>query len=169
MKRKTIFVLTLTAALLTVSGFCIANAAEQSERGQLEPVTVKEEPEKMLMKYASDIADPDYEKNLTDEQCAFNDMINKQIYKEIAEDIKQYEVYGLAYDTEENQMYFNNEPICCFIDNLAIDGTFKGTEYHSPNGNTGIVAERDEKGTLTGLMQLSGQELNDVLTHSWHN
>lgn len=179
MKRKSIFALIIVVVALTTGRFGIANAIVQSETSQARPVNTTEQAErrqiatvnetKSKTTYAADVADPAYEDNLSEEQRAFNDMINKQIYKETAEEIQlYYEVYGLGYDVEENQMYFNGVPVCCLIDNLATDGTFMGTELHSPNGDIGIVAERDAKGSLTGLKQISGQELTDILSKSWH-
>ena len=38
--------------------------------------------------------DQDYEKGLTEEQKAFNELINKQIYEETANNLEQYEQYG---------------------------------------------------------------------------
>ena len=52
-----------------------------------------------------DTTDQDYEKGLTEEQKAFNELINKQIYEETANNLEQYEQYGLTYNFDENQLF----------------------------------------------------------------
>lgn len=71
-------------------------------------------------------------------------------------------------DTEDGQVYLNNVPICYFEDNLATDGTFMGTQFDCETSEIGIIAKKDDDGELTGLKQVDGQELSDVLTKSWH-
>lgn len=44
-------------------------------------------------------------KGLTEEQKAFNELINKQIYEETANNLEQYEQYGLTYNSDENQLF----------------------------------------------------------------
>lgn len=155
MKRKKILVLILAALVLTTGGVwaVTAIAAAQTEKPQAEKTC--------------DIADPDYEKNITEEQRVFNELINKQLYKEISKNLEPYATYGLRYDAEENQLYFNETPVCYFADNLAADGTFEGTELKSENGTIGVVAERNKSGTLVGLKQLNAQELNEFLANGW--
>lgn len=117
---------------------------------------------------ARSVVDPDYEANLSEEERAINELSNKLHYKRRAESLTEYEIYGLTCDTEDGQVYFNGSPVCYFEDNLATDGTFQGTQFHCENGEIGIISERDSAGTLTGLKQVSGQELTDALTKSWH-
>lgn len=114
-----------------------------------------------------DTTDQDYEKGLTEEQKAFNELINKQIYEETANNLEQYEQYGLTYNSDENQLFFNGKSVCYFADNRATDGTFEGTEVHSANGDIGIITERDRNGNITGLKQMEIPELTDFLEKSW--
>lgn len=118
-------------------------------------------------KYVKDIADPAYAKTLTVEQKKMNDAINKQLNEEKADNLKQYEEYGLSYDVEQNQMYFSGLEVCYFADNRATDGTFEGMEVKSAHGNIGIIAVRDELGDLTGVKQLNEQELKILLSNGW--
>lgn len=104
---------------------------------------------------------------LTEEQKAFNELINKQIYEETANNLEQYEQYGLTYNSDENQLFFNGKSVCYFADNRATDGTFEGTEVHSANGDIGIITERDRNGNITGLKQMEIPELTDFLEKSW--
>lgn len=96
-----------------------------------------------------------------------NDAINKQLNEEKADNLKQYEEYGLSYDVEQNQMYFSGLEVCYFADNRATDGTFEGMEVKSEHGNIGIIAVRDELGDLTGVKQLNEQELKILLSNGW--
>lgn len=98
---------------------------------------------------------------------AFNELINKQIYEETANNLEQYEQYGLTYNSDENQLFFNGKSVCYFADNRATDGTFEGTEVHSANGDIGIITERDRNGNITGLKQMEIPELTDFLEKSW--
>lgn len=118
-------------------------------------------------KYVKDIADPAYAKTLTVEQKKMNDAINKQLNEEKADNLKQYEEYGLSYDVEQNQMYFSGLEVCYFADNRATDGTFEGMEVKSEHGNIGIIAVRDELGDLTGVKQLNEQELKILLSNGF--
>ena len=154
MKHKKVIVFALVVTVLSTGGFYAAHASAQSEKSKME--------------YVSDVTDPDYEKNFTEEQQAFNELVNKQLYKETANNLKEYEQYGLTYDSDKNQMYFNGTPVFYFVDNCANDGTFMGTEIHSVNGDIGIVVERDRSGNITDLKQLSTSELSEFLAKSWN-
>lgn len=125
------------------------------------------QPEKSKAENVRDTTDQDYEKGLTEEQKAFNELINKQIYEETANNLEQYEQYGLTYNSDENQLFFNGKSVCYFADNRATDGTFEGTEVHSANGDIGIITERDRNGNITGLKQMEIPELTDFLEKSW--
>jgi len=131
MKQKKIIVpiLTLAVMLLMVGGVYAVFSSTQPEKSKAENVR--------------DTTDQDYEKGLTEEQKAFNELINKQIYEETANNLEQYEQYGLTYNSDENQLFFNGKSVCYFADNRATDGTFEGTEVHSANGDIGIITERD--------------------------
>ena len=126
MKQKKIIVpiLTLAVMLLMVGGVYTVFSSTQPEKSKAENVR--------------DTTDQDYEKGLTEEQKAFNELINKQIYEETANNLEQYEQYGLTYNSDENQLFFNGKSVCYFADNRATDGTFEGTEVHSANGDIGI-------------------------------
>lgn len=141
MKQKKIIVpiLTLAVMLLMVGGVYAVFSSTQPEKSKAENVR--------------DTTDQDYEKGLTEEQKAFNELINKQIYEETANNLEQYEQYGLTYNSDENQLFFNGKSVCYFADNRATDGTFEGTEVHSANGDIGIITERDRNGNITGLKQ----------------
>ena len=123
MKQKKIIVpiLTLAVMLLMVGGVYAVFSSTQPEKSKAENVR--------------DTTDQDYEKGLTEEQKAFNELINKQIYEETANNLEQYEQYGLTYNSNENQLFFNGKSVCYFADNRATDGTFEGTEVHSANGD----------------------------------
>ena len=84
-----------------------------------------------------------------------------------ANNLEQYEQYGLTYNSNENQLFFNGKSVCYFADNRATDGTFEGTEVHSANGDIGIITERDRNGNITGLKQMEIPELTDFLEKSW--
>ena len=155
MKQKKIIVpiLTLAVMLLMVGGVYAVFSSTQPEKSKAENVR--------------DTTDQDYEKGLTEEQKAFNELINKQIYEETANNLEQYEQYGLTYNSNENQLFFNGKSVCYFADNRATDGTFEGTEVHSANGDIGIITERDRNGNITGLKQMEIPELTDFLEKSW--
>ena len=72
MKQKKIIVpiLTLAVMLLMVGGVYAVFSSTQPEKSKAENVR--------------DTTDQDYEKGLTEEQKAFNELINKQIYEETA-------------------------------------------------------------------------------------
>ena len=92
MKQKKIIVpiLTLAVMLLMVGGVYAVFSSTQPEKSKAENVR--------------DTTDQDYEKGLTEEQKAFNELINKQIYEETANNLEQYEQYGLTYNSDENQI-----------------------------------------------------------------
>lgn len=152
-KLKIIPILTLAVMLLMVGGVYAVFSSTQPEKSKAENVR--------------DTTDQDYEKGLTEEQKAFNELINKQIYEETANNLEQYEQYGLTYNSDENQLFFNGKSVCYFADNRATDGTFEGTEVHSANGDIGIITERDRNGNITGLKQMEIPELTDFLEKSW--
>ena len=147
------YILTLAVMLLMVGGVYAVFSSTQPEKSKAENVR--------------DTTDQDYEKGLTEEQKAFNELINKQIYEETANNLEQYEQYGLTYNSDENQLFFNGKSVCYFADNRATDGTFEGTEVHSANGDIGIITERDRNGNITGLKQMEIPELTDFLEKSW--
>lgn len=93
MKQKKIIVpiLTLAVMLLMVGGVYTVFSSTQPEKSKAENVR--------------DTTDQDYEKGLTEEQKAFNELINKQIYEETANNLEQYEQYGLTYNSDENQLF----------------------------------------------------------------
>ena len=99
MKQKKIIVpiLTLAVMLLMVGGVYAVFSSTQPEKSKAENVR--------------DTTDQDYEKGLTEEQKAFNELINKQIYEETANNLEQYEQYGLTYNSDENQLLFNGKSV----------------------------------------------------------
>lgn len=143
MKQKKIIVpiLTLAVMLLMVGGVYAVFSSTQPEKSKAENVR--------------DTTDQDYEKGLTEEQKAFNELINKQIYEETANNLEQYEQYGLTYNSDENQLFFNGKSVCYFADNRATDGTFEGTEVHSANGDIG----KGSRGSSSDSLQTAGREL----------
>lgn len=76
MKQKKIIVpiLTLAVMLLMVGGVYAVFSSTQPEKSKAENVR--------------DTTDQDYEKGLTEEQKAFNELINKQIYEETANNLE---------------------------------------------------------------------------------
>ena len=93
MKQKKIIVpiLTLAVMLLMVGGVYAVFSSTQPEKSKAENVR--------------DTTDQDYEKGLTEEQKAFNELINKQIYEETANNLEQYEQYGLTYNSDETACF----------------------------------------------------------------
>ena len=89
MKQKKIIVpiLTLAVMLLMVGGVYAVFSSTQPEKSKAENVR--------------DTTDQDYEKGLTEEQKAFNELINKQIYEETANNLEQYEQYGKVADAHK--------------------------------------------------------------------
>lgn len=108
MKQKKIIVpiLTLAVMLLMVGGVYAVFSSTQPEKSKAENVR--------------DTTDQDYEKGLTEEQKAFNELINKQIYEETANNLEQYEQYGLTYNSDENQLFFNGKSVCYFADKTGL-------------------------------------------------
>ena len=53
-----------------------------------------------------DTTDQDYEQGLTEEQKAFNELINKQIYEETANNLEQYEPVSYTHlDVYKRQLW----------------------------------------------------------------
>lgn len=92
------------------------------------------------------------------------------------EDIaKEYEVFDVTYDAEDDQWYFNSEKVRIFRDVLTsngeslTNGKFKGTmRIFSGNGTIDIHTVRDfsnldasGNGTLTGIEKYSQEEFDE--------
>lgn len=85
--------------------------------------------------------------------------------------VKKYEAFGLSAEIYENdyQLYYNGEPIRFFADNTNGWNTdkFNGTVFSRPasdqNGYTGVMTQYDENGMVVGIIQLSEEELNEIL------
>ena len=85
--------------------------------------------------------------------------------------VKKYEAFGLSAEIYENdyQLYYNGEPIRFFADNTNgwNSDKFSGTVFSRPasdqNGYTGVMTQYDENGMVVGIVQLSEEELNEML------
>ncbi|WMJ87370.1 hypothetical protein [Anaerocolumna sp. MB42-C2] len=119
------------------------------------------------MEKTQDVADMNYSQNLTEEELQMHKLINESIYKEVEESLKPYCEYGLSYNSNENQLYFNNNPIKCFVDNTATDGSFYGTEHHCEAGVGGVITKRDTNGNITELTYLDDDKLDEYLSTGW--
>ena len=83
----------------------------------------------------------------------------------------KYESFGLSGEIYENdyQLYFNGEPIRFFADNEYgwNSDNFSGVVLSRPasdeNGRTGVMTQYDENGSVVGMIQLSEEELNNLL------
>ncbi|EOS75627.1 MAG: hypothetical protein OSJ60_16180 [Lachnospiraceae bacterium] len=85
--------------------------------------------------------------------------------------VGKYESFGLSGEIYENdyQLYFNGEPIRFFADNEYgwNSDNFSGVVLSRPasdeNGRTGVMTQYDENGSVVGMIQLSEEELNNLL------
>lgn len=85
--------------------------------------------------------------------------------------VEKYESFGLSGEVYENdyQLYFNGEPIRFFADNEYgwNSDKFSGVVLSRPasdeNGRTGVMTQYDENGSVVGMIQLSEEELNNLL------
>lgn len=95
--------------------------------------------------------------------------------KELEDIAKEYEVFGVTYDAEDDQWYFNGEKVRILRDVLTsngeslTNGKFKGTmRIFSGNGTIDIHTVRDfsnldafGNGTLTGIEKYSQEEFDE--------
>lgn len=89
----------------------------------------------------------------------------------VLEVVEKYESFGLSVEIYENdyQLYFEGEPIRFFADNRDgwKSGNFRGIVLSRPasdkNGHTGIMTQYDENGNVVGMIQLSEDQLNQLL------
>ena len=94
---------------------------------------------------------------------------------ELEEMAKEYAIFGVTYDTKENQWYFDGEKVRFFRDVLTsngeslTNGNFKGTmRTFSGNGTIDIYTVRDfsnldasGNGTLIGIEKFSQEEFDE--------
>lgn len=86
-----------------------------------------------------------------------------------------YEEYGLTVTVTDAdyQLYYNGEKVCYFADNRLGNDTkdFSGTVYaHEPgktNGLTAVITNRNDKGEVIGLIQLSEEETLEYRKGHW--
>lgn len=109
---------------------------------------------------AADVHDPNYP-TFSPEQIAANEAQIAANRKIAAKALEAYEVYGLSYNSDCGQLYYNGEAVKYFADNTATDGSFCGTELSCKDGAIGIIAERNKSGNLTGLKALNMDELSE--------
>lgn len=96
--------------------------------------------------------------------------------KELEDMAREYEPFGVSYDVENDQWYFNGEKVRYFLDVLTTNGEgltsgkFNGTIRNSwnANGTIDIYTVRDfenlninEYGTLTGIEKYSQTEFDE--------
>lgn len=89
-----------------------------------------------------------------------------------AEQFKTYEQFGMVYDAEKNELYYNGKAVRWFEDYYPLeDGSRAGRDYFNANGEVDIYAVRDlsgivrtedgsfdPSGILTGLEEFSKEE-----------
>ncbi len=77
---------------------------------------------------------------------------------DMTSEFKAYEKYGLTYKADENSYYYNNQKVKLFVDKLFM--------FTRPGGTICIKAIRDKKNQLTGLKQVTSDELDSLFTGS---
>lgn len=89
-----------------------------------------------------------------------------------AEQFKTYEQFGMVYNTEKNELYYNGKAVRWFEDYYPLeDGSRAGRDYFNENGVVDVYAVRDisgivraddgsfdPSGKLTGIEQFSEEE-----------
>lgn len=89
-----------------------------------------------------------------------------------AEQFKTYEQFGMVYDAEKNELYYNGKAVRWFEDYYPLeDGSQAGRDYFNASGEADIYAVRDfsgivraedgsfdPSGILTGLEEFSEEE-----------
>ena len=84
---------------------------------------------------------------------------------DMASEFKDYEQYGLTYKVDEDSYYYNNQKVKLFVDKLFPNkDTVK--MFTRPDGTICIKAIRDKKNQLTGLKQVTSDELDSLFTGS---
>lgn len=93
--------------------------------------------------------------------------------EDAAERFRPYEAFGLRYDTEQDELWFNGRLVRWFEDYypLSEDGAQAGTDFFNKNGEVDVYAVRDRSGivraedgsydpggTLTGVEAFSEAE-----------
>ena len=88
------------------------------------------------------------------------------------EQFKIYEQFGMVYDTEKNELYYNGKAVRWFEDYYPLeDGSWAGRDYFNEKGVVDVYAVRDlsgivrvgdgsfdPSGILTGLEEFSKEE-----------
>lgn len=91
------------------------------------------------------------------------------------EQFKTYEQFGMVYDAEKNELYYNGKVVRWFEDYYTIaDGTQAGRDFFNEDGVVDVYAVRnlnsfvrsddgsfDPSGTLVGLKEFSEEEFAD--------
>ena len=76
----------------------------------------------------------------------------------LAEQMLEYEQYGLQYNEEQRGDFFDGKLVGLFIDRQGV-----GVIFLHLDGGIHVRAVRDENGRLTGLAELGTNEYNDVI------
>ena len=98
--------------------------------------------------------DEDWKKAIEEfERQVEND--KKQLREDAAKTFSAYKKYGLTYNQEEDQLYYNGKAVTHFEDNISKDGSFNGEIYNCPNGKISIRTIRNTVGEVTGLETFS--------------
>lgn len=147
--KKLLMLIFLSALIVTACTGCSAGVALPNgntlQMGESSPV---------LAAYAEDGGDAKADGNAYTEQ------------------FKTYEQFGMVYDTEKNELYYNGKAVRWFEDYYPLeDGTQAGRDYFNENGLVDVYAVRDLSGIvraddgsfdpggrLTGLEKFSQEE-----------
>lgn len=155
--KKHIILVLLSTLIVTVCTGCSAGVAlpngNTAQMGESSP-QVSNESSPVLAAYAEDGGDAKADGNA------------------YAEEFKTYEQFGMVYDAEKDELYYNGKAVRWFEDYYPLeDGSRAGRDYFNENGAVDVYAVRDlsgivraddgsfdPSGKLTGIEQFSEEE-----------
>lgn len=109
--------------------------------------------------------DEDWKKAFEEfEQKLKNDPI--QLWEEAAKTFAAYKKYGLTFNKESNQLYYNGEAVTHFEDNTNNDGKFNGEIYNFRNGKLVVRPVRNAAGEATGIESFSFDQEKGQFYHN---
>lgn len=85
-----------------------------------------------------------------------NEIINKRNKQIIAKQYAVYEKYGLTYNQETDDFYYDGKLVRYFSDKLSSNGTYNS--FTRSNGVTDLIAVRNANDELTGIAPVSREE-----------
>lgn len=155
--KKHLMLVLLSALIVTACTGCSAGVAllngNTAQMGAASP-QVSNESSPVLAAYAEDGGDAKADGNA------------------YAEQFKTYEQFGMVYDAEKNELYYNGKAVRWFEDYYPLeDGSWAGRDYFNENGVVDVYAVRDlsgivriddgsfdPSGKLTGIEEFSEEE-----------